>query len=374
MHEIYLKKAIKLALKGEGHTAPNPKVGCILVKDGQIIAQGYHRAYGALHAEREALKNLSPQESQGATAYITLEPCSHYGQQPPCVDALIEAGLSHIVFPFCDGDKKVHGQGLAKLKQAGISVTLGLEVEKSFELIQDFMKHRLTQYPLVRAKWAMGLDGKIATYTGHSRWISSKKSREYTHELRHKSQGILIGAHTLRKDNPKLNVRLDSLNKPSHPIPIVMVGQNPIDCNAYIFQNPQTIIITGKAYKHALPPSITHIALKTNDKGLICPKDALRALGEQKIISILIDGGGSLLAPFIQQDLIDEYHVFIAPKLIGNSLAPTAFGGEGFAKITEAIQLKLLKQSQKEEDIYLYYESQKFHQWKKEQIACLQAL
>ncbi len=373
MHKFYMQKALELAQKGEGHTAPNPMVGCLFVKEGQIIAQGYHKAYGGLHAEREALNKANPQELKDATAYVTLEPCSHYGKQPPCVDALIEAGISHVVFPFCDRDKNVQGGGLKKLMAAGISVTLGVEVAPAFEQIADFMKHRSQNIPLVRAKWAMSLDGKIATHTGDSRWISGKESRKTAHELRHKSQAILIGARCLRKDNPQLNVRLD-MPHPSQPTPIVMLGQNAVDCDAHIFRNPQTIAIAPQGYNHPLPPSVELIRVRANEQGYACPQATLKALGQRNIISLLIEGGGEILADFMGLDLIDEYHVFIAPKLIGGSKAPTAFDGQGFSLMAQAAHLQLIGQSLKETDMYLHYESQKFHQWKKEQIACLQAL
>lgn len=366
-----MQKALKLAQKGEGHTAPNPQVGCIFVKERQIIAQGYHKAYGEPHAEKQALQNAHPQDIKGATAYVTLEPCSHYGRQPPCADALIKAGIAHVVFPFCDGDEKVNGKGLQKLRDAGITVTLGVEVRAAFTLIQDFMKHRQSQRPFVRAKWAMSLDGKIATYKGDSRWISGSQSRKQAHYLRHKSQGIMIGANCLRLDNPSLDVRLD-MDNPSQPIPIIMAGQSPIDYKACIFENPQTLLLIPKGYKHALPAHISSIELDCDDKGYVRPQAALKALGERNIISLLIEGGGKLLASFIEQDCIDEYHVFIAPKLIGGQKAPTAFDGQGFPLMANIAHLHLLSQSLAEGDIYLQYESQKFHDWKKEQIACLQ--
>lgn len=372
MHAIYMQQAIQLAIQGQGYCAPNPLVGCIFVKDNGIVGQGYHHAYGAAHAERDALKNTQNRDIKGATAYITLEPCSHYGKQPPCVDALIEAGVKHVVFPFCDPDPKVSGQGLKKLQQAGIKITLGVAVEDSFNLIQDFIKHRITALPLVRAKWAMSLDGKIATHTGDSRWISSSASRRHAHLLRHQSQAILVGAHTLRTDNPMLNVRLD-MDNPSHPIPVVVVGKEGLPNDAYIFRNPKTIIITPHDYPHQLPPNITHLSLKSDDNGYVSAKDILAVLGNKNIISLLIEGGGQLFAGFMQQNLIDEYHVFIAPKLIGGRGAPTAFGGQGFAQMVQAQKLHLLSQTIIEPDIYLQYESQAFTNWKKEQIACLQA-
>lgn len=373
MHAIYMQQAITQALKGQGHCAPNPMVGCVLVKDGQIIGQGYHHAYGRSHAERDALQNIPPQDTQGATAYVTLEPCSHYGKQPPCVDALIEAGITHVVFPFCDPDPKVSGQGLKKLQQADIKVILGVMAEDCFGLVQDFMKHRITALPLVRAKWAMSLDGKIATHTGDSRWISGTESRKQAHILRHQSQAILIGAHTLRTDNPKLNVRAD-IHNPSYPIPVILAGQKAVPLGAEIFKNPQTILITPHNYRHKIPQNIHHIALKANDDGYIDPKECLKALGQQKIISLLIEGGGNLLASFMQKDCIDEYHVFVAPKLIGGKQAPTAFDGQGFAQMAQAQKLHLCAQNIMDSDIYLQYESQNFQAWKKEQIACLQAL
>ncbi|MFV0432304.1 MAG: bifunctional diaminohydroxyphosphoribosylaminopyrimidine deaminase/5-amino-6-(5-phosphoribosylamino)uracil reductase RibD [Alphaproteobacteria bacterium] len=371
MHEFYMKKAIELALKGEGHTAPNPNVGCVIVKDGQIIAQGYHQQYGGLHAEKEALKNIPLHKTQGATAYVTLEPCCHHGKQPPCVDALIEAQITHVVFPFCDMNKKVYGQSLQKLCDAGIGVTLGVCVEECFDIITDFATHQLTSRPYVRAKWAMSADGKIATHNHDSRWISNAKSRNIAHQLRHQSQAILVGANTLRHDNPKLNTRFD-IQTPSHPIPIILLGKNPIDTTAQIFQNPKTMIIAPSDYAHLLPKNTQHITLDTDHTGYISPTHLLNTLGEHKITSLLIEGGGQLLSSFMEQDLIDEYHIFIAPKLIGGKDAPTAFDGQGFATMEQSLRLIYQSSQLIDEDIYLQYISQKFHQWKKEQISCLQ--
>ncbi len=370
--DYYMQLAIDLAKQGMGHTAPNPMVGCVFVKHNEIIAKGFHELFGGYHAERNAVANKQ-QILKGATAYVSLEPCSHFGKQPPCVDLLIAEQVARVVIPFVDPDSNVGGRSIKKLIAHGIEVTIGVKTEEAFSINASFLKHRLLGLPYVSAKWAMSLDGKIASRTFDSKWISNELSREKGHMLRHAHQAIMIGAGCLKYDNPRLNTRVTGLKNPADAIKVVIAGNSAIDVHANVFASSDTILITKDSYAHDIPKNCKHIVVSCQQHEQIDAKQILLVLAKENIISVLIEGGGELLAKFLQEDLVDSYHIFIAPKLIGGKSAPSPFGGNGFEKISEESQLIMTNIENLNGDCYIQATSKEYLHWQKQAIQSLQS-
>ncbi|MGL5683710.1 MAG: bifunctional diaminohydroxyphosphoribosylaminopyrimidine deaminase/5-amino-6-(5-phosphoribosylamino)uracil reductase RibD [Marinifilaceae bacterium] len=356
-HSQYMLKAIELAKEGIGGVNPNPLVGALVVKNGEIIAQGYHPRYGEWHAERHAL-NECGEEARGATLYVTLEPCCHHGKTPPCTDIIIEKGISKVVIGILDPNPLVAGQGVAILERAGIEVITGVQQEAINHLNRVFLKYITTQMPWVLLKTAMTLDGKIATYTGQSRWVTSSEARDRVQELRKEYPAIMVGIGTVLADDPMLTCRLDQDAR--QPIRIV------VDTTARIPVHSQ-LVQTAKEY----PTIIAHTSLATNDalehlsqfgvECMCCPDrngevdipEMLRLLGQRKIDAILLEGGGTLNFAFLQHNCIDEVYAFVAPKLIGGKDAKTPVEGEGFPHMGNAISLTEISVEQVGEDILI---------------------
>lgn len=289
----YMRRALSLARRGTGATSPNPMVGCVLVKDGEIVGEGYHRYCGAPHAEREALA-VSGNRSSGSTAYVTLEPCSHQGKTPPCAPALVAAGISRCVIATVDPDPRVSGKGLKILEKAGISVETGILKEESRWLNRGFIKGILTGMPWVTLKAAVGLDGKLALANGESRWISNETSRMKAHLLRAESDAVMVGKGTVIKDDPALTVR----NVAGHsPIPVVL-GEVPLD--RAVFFDQRCIIYP----RHSdMENDLREILIDLHSRG---------------VRRLLVEGGPSVLSSFLEAGLGDEISLFIAPKFMGN--------------------------------------------------------
>lgn len=359
MDSLYMKKALDLSLLGSGLTNPNPLVGAVIVKDGRIIGEGYHQYYGGNHAEVNAIKN-SKEEVAGATIYVTLEPCSHYGKTPPCANLLVEKKFKRVVVATLDPNPLVAGRGVEILRKRGIEVVVGVMEEEALKTNEVFIKYITTKIPFCILKTAMTLDGKIATYTGESKWITNEKSREYVHELRNKVTGIMVGVNTVIKDNPSLTTRLT--NKEGRDTIRIIVDSTlriPLESKILkIDSDKLTIIATTD---RADDIKLRELEKYRNVKVVVMPSKNLRVdlnylmkwLGEQNIDSILVEGGSTLNFSMIEEGLIDRVISFIAPKLFGGDIAKTPIGGRGIANIVDAIILRDIKVSTFDEDIMI---------------------
>ena len=350
----YMALALELAKKAQGRTSPNPMVGAVIVKSGEIIAKGYHHYAGAKHAEKNALVKAGA-KAFGATMYVTLEPCSHYGKQPPCVEAIIEAGIKKVIVAMTDPNPLVSGKGIKILEEAGIEVETGLLEEQAKKLNEMFIKYITTEKPFVISKSAITLDGKIATKTGDSKWITDTKSREIVHQLRDRVDAILVGIGTVLADNPRLTTRL--VEDGQDPIRVILDSKLRISNTAKVINqssSAKTIIICTK-----LAPEERIAELKAKDnleilqlkQKKVGPQDVLKELGRKNIMSLLVEGGSRVNASFLKDNAIDKLYYFIAPKIIGGSESIPVVAGMGIEKIKEAIEIDNLKVEMLENDI-----------------------
>ena len=342
IHEEYMRKVFKLALKGSGKTSPNPMVGAILVKDGRIIAEGYHKGPGSPHAERMAL-DLAGAKSIGADLYVNLEPCFHYGRTPPCVDSVLGSGIKRIFISNYDPNPLVNGQSITKLRENGVEVFTGILQDQGFKLNEVFFKYITSKEPFVVLKSASSLDGKIATKTGESKWITGEKARNDGQSLRGKYDSILVGINTVIADDPMLTCRLKGFRNPYR---IILDSSLRISKEAKILNlddSPEkTIIFTTDL---ASGEKIKEIKKKARVISLvgkqIILKEVLRRLAEMEICSVLVEGGSKIHGSFISEGLVDKYYLYYAPMLIGGENAPGFFGGTGMAELSECRNLKI---------------------------------
>lgn len=311
----YLEETLKLAKKGVGWVNPNPMVGAILVKKGRIIGKGYHKRVGLPHAEIEALKSCKT-DPKSANLYVNLEPCVHFGKTPPCVDEIIRSEIKRVVCSTKDPNPKVFGNGVAALKKAGIKVSLGILEKEARVLNEAFFTFHEKKRPFIAIKFAASLDGKIATLTGDSKWITNEKARKFARSLRGKYQAVLVGVNTLIKDDPHLGVRMKGKKD---PLRVIMNSGLHLPPDAQVLRDQNFILVDSK-----------------NVSAL------LSLLLEKEIISVLVEGGGKTLGSFIDAKVVDKVYAFHAPILIGGDNAISAISGRGFKTIPEAIHLKNL--------------------------------
>lgn len=337
-----MKIALSLAAKGMGNVSPNPMVGSVIVKDGRIIGQGYHEKYGGLHAERNALKNCS-ESPEGAVMYVTLEPCCHYGKQPPCVEAVLESGVSEVVIGSPDPNPLVAGKGIQILRDNGISVTENILLEECKKLNEVFFHFIRTNKPYVVMKYAMTMDGKIATHTGESKWITGETAREHVHLQRHKYSAIMVGVETVIKDDPMLTCRIpDGKN----PVRIICDTNLRTPISSRIIQTAKevpTIIATGcknKEKSEIYTKKGCHIIVLAEKDGYVDLNALMARLGKDGIDSILLEGGATLNWSALQSGIVQKVQAYIAPKLIGGTGAKTPIGGLGFDRMNETVHLK----------------------------------
>jgi diaminohydroxyphosphoribosylaminopyrimidine deaminase/5-amino-6-(5-phosphoribosylamino)uracil reductase len=335
--EYFIDETLRLAKKARGWTNPNPMVGAVIVKDGQIIAKGYHKRVGFPHAEIEAL-NAAKTSVEGATLYVNLEPCTHYGRTPPCVDAIIQAGIKRVVCSTLDPNPKVHGRGIAKLKQAGITVLVGLREKESKALNEAFFTFYEKHRPFVAIKFAASLDGKIATYTGDSKWITNEKARLFARKLRGEYQAILVGINTIIRDNPHLGVRNPGKKD---PVRVILDSNLRIPLNSQVLRDNNVLIATTAHASKDKKELLTKqgIPVLTFESKNIPVKKLLLSLRSREIISVLVEGGGKVLGNFVDEKIVDKVYAFYAPILIGGEKA-VAVGGKGINKINNALCLK----------------------------------
>lgn len=365
----YMKRALELAKFGEGHTAPNPLVGAVIVKDGQIIGEGWHAVYGGPHAEIMAFQSLNA-SAEGATLYVTLEPCSHFGKTPPCVDAIIAHKISKVVVAMLDPNPLVSGRGVQKLTEHGITVKTGILESESADLNEPFLKFITTGCPLIIVKTAMTLDGKLASVTGDSKWISNTASRQLVHKMRNKYSGIMVGIGTVLADDPSLTTRLDVtaqddtvkqsfVSADPHRIIVDTHARTPLTAKVLNLHDSKamTIIATTE-----LAPLESRLALEAkgatvltlpSKDGHVDLKALIVKLGEMHIDSVLVEGGSELNFSLFNEQLVDRVFSFIAPKIIGGRNAKTPVAGEGIAMMRDAIQLENVKVSMIESDILI---------------------
>lgn len=348
-----MRLALELARLGEGNVNPNPLVGAVLVKDGQIVGRGYHRQFGAPHAEVFALEEAAD-ASRGATMIVTLEPCCHHGKTPPCTDRIIEAGIRRVVLGIRDPNPLVDGKGIACLREAGIEVTEGILAKSAARQNEIFLSFAATGRPFVQLKVALSLDGRIATRSGDSKWISGEASRTEAHRLRRKFASVLVGVGTAVADDPELSVRHVSGR---NPIPIVLDPSGRIPEGARLLgSDTSAIVVTSSmsaAKEHTLTSRGVRVWRLPLREGLLDLPLLLTRLGEAKIDSVLVEGGGETAARFVEAGLVDKVAIFIAPMLIGGREARPAIGGLGAASISEAWRLRDVSVGRLTEDIYV---------------------
>lgn len=313
MDDYFLKTCLQLAGKGMGWVSPNPVVGAVLVKNGRIIGKGYHKKRGLPHAEIAALRNCK-ENPAGATLYINLEPCSHFGITPPCVPKIIKAKIRRVVCSTFDPNPQVYGDGVKALKKAGIKVSVGLLEEKARLLNEAFFTFHQKKRPFIALKFAASLDGKIATFSGESKWITNERAREYARKLRVQYQAVLVGIKTVIRDDPHLGVRIKGKKD---PVRIILGSKSKIPPNSQVLRDKNVIIFK--------PSTIAKL---------------LKILKEKEIISVLVEGGSTVLGSFLDEGLVDKVYAFYAPLLIGGEKGVTAIGGKGVATVSKALHLK----------------------------------
>lgn len=337
--EHYMRLALELANKGEGYTNPNPIVGAVVVKEGKIVGQGYHHEFGGPHAEVYALEEAK-EKARDATIYVTLEPCSHYGKTPPCVDRIIQARISRAVIACRDPNPLVNGKGIEKMRASGIEVSEGVLIKEAQRANEIFFKFVKTNTPFVQLKLAMSLDGKIATRTGDSQWITGKEARTEVHRLRRRFAAVLVGVNTVIKDAPLLTVR--HVRGPN-PVRIVLDGQGRMPVQARMFSaEGRTIVVTAamsdskEEQLRANGAEVWRLASHYNRVDL---RALLSLLARENIDSVLIEGGGETAASFLESGLVDKVSFFIAPIIIGGRNSIGTIAGEGVDKVSDAFKL-----------------------------------
>jgi diaminohydroxyphosphoribosylaminopyrimidine deaminase/5-amino-6-(5-phosphoribosylamino)uracil reductase len=353
--------ALAMAAQGEGLVEPNPPVGCVIVRDGRIVGQGFHERFGGPHAEVVALQSAG-EAAKGATAYVTLEPCCHYGKTPPCTEALVRAGIARVVVAAEDPYPEVAGKGIAALKSAGIACEVGTLGEKSRWLLAPYWKRVTTGRPWIIAKWAMTLDGKLATRAGDSQWISSEASRAVVHRLRGRVDAILIGSGTARADNPLLTARPeDRADWKRAALRIVFDSAATLAPNSRLVQTARDIPVLVAASREAPQEAcqrlveqgveVYHAPGMTHESRL---ESLLDELGRRQMTNVLVEGGGRLLGALFDQGAIDELHAFIAPKLVGGATAPSPITGSGVERMAAAVPLADISIEELSGDIYVH--------------------
>jgi diaminohydroxyphosphoribosylaminopyrimidine deaminase/5-amino-6-(5-phosphoribosylamino)uracil reductase len=342
----YMEQALSLAGLALGRVSPNPAVGAVIVKDGQVMGQGYTQPPGSAHAEIVALEQAGD-AARDSTMYVTLEPCCHQGRTPPCTEAIIAAGVAEVRMAMLDPNPRVSGKGEEELRRHSISTFVGDHEDESRSINEAYIKYITTKVPFVTAKFAMSLDGKIATRSGDSKWISNPESRRHAHSLRHVNDAIMVGVNTVLADDPQLTCRCGERGGVMRKQPIRVIadanGRTPV--TAKIFSEPGRALIAlgGKVAPEVIEgfrSKNAEAVVLPSDEGLVDLEQLLKILGQREITSVLVEGGGTLLGYMFDHGLVDKVVAFIAPVIIGGSEAETAVGGTGAGKIADAFRLE----------------------------------
>ncbi len=346
----YMEYALSLARLATGYTSPNPAVGAVVVKDGLAIGMGYTQPAGSEHAEVMALRQAGD-EARGAAIYVTLEPCCHVGRTPPCTEAIINAGISEAHIALLDPNPLVSGHGVSKLNEAGIKTYVGAYQQEAYEINEAYIKHITTGSPFVTAKFAMSLDGKIATKTGESKWITHDEARKHVHTLRHTVDAIMVGVNTVLADNPRLTARgcggKGGMRK-VQPLRLIVDSKGKVPLNAHIFEQPGEVLLAvvepfDPKRKDEFTQAGAEVLELPSEEGMVNIEELLKVLGKREVVSILVEGGGKLLGSLFDHHLVDKVLAFISPIVIGGKEAKSAVGGNGVGNIAEALRLNQVK-------------------------------
>ncbi len=347
-----MKLAMQQALKAKGRTSPNPLVGALVIKNGRVAGRGYHEKAGMPHAEIIALGEAGS-KTKGATLYVTLEPCTHFGRTPPCVEAIIKSGVKEVIVGMIDPNPLNNGEGIEILKRNGIKVQVGFLEKELKKMNEAFIKYITKKTPFVTVKVAQSLDGRIATRTGDSKWITSDKSRIYSHRIRQYYDAIMVGSNTVLRDNPKL----DAWFSKRHPIKIVVDSQLSTPYGANIFSKDSRVIIVtlpakpGQETENRKILSEKAKILEVKEKaGQINLRDMMKKLAQLEITNIIVEGGGTLIGSLFDDGLVDKVLFFISPKIIGGKNAISSVMGDGISRVDKAIKLKDFKITRRGED------------------------
>jgi len=350
----FMQRALALAAEGHGRTSPNPMVGCVVVREGEIIGEGFHEGPGLPHAEVNALDAVAAAggDARGSTVFVTLEPCNHTGLTPPCVDRLIEEGVGRVVAAMADPNPQVAGQGALRLRQAGIEVDLGVCEAESRRLNEAWLKFITTGVPFVIAKVGMSLDGKIATHTGDSRWVTGETARAMVHRLRNEVDAIMVGSRTVMLDDPTLTTRLEEgwIKDPTRII---------LDADEYLDETRRVFHIDSSASTWVVSP--VERSIEGADDVIIVPRSdtgvdmmaLMKILGHRQIVSVLIEGGGTTHGSAFEAGIVDKCLFFVAPKIIGGKEAVSAVEGIGAAYMADVVELEGMHATPIGEDILI---------------------
>ncbi|MFH1488539.1 MAG: bifunctional diaminohydroxyphosphoribosylaminopyrimidine deaminase/5-amino-6-(5-phosphoribosylamino)uracil reductase RibD [Pseudomonadota bacterium] len=347
--EKFMKEALRQAGKGAGRTSPNPAVGVVIVRDGKIIASGHHERAGGDHAEVSALNKLGGKAMPKDTLYVTLEPCSHFGKTPPCTEAILAAGLKRVVIGMKDPNPKVSGGGSRFLAGKGLEVRTGILETECLRLNEDFVKFITTGRPFVIAKSAMTLDGWTAASTGHSQWVTSEESRQFVHRLRNRVDGVMVGIGTVAADDPRLTTRL-AQGKGRDPVRIVLDTHLRMAPDRKVLNHgsrSETLVIVGekvsmKARKRVQKENVSVLVCKTRGKRIDLAA-LMDKLGERDIMSLLMEGGATLMGQMIRERLVDKFYLFKAPKILGGNDGISMASGAGPKRMDECLMLRDVK-------------------------------
>ena len=358
--EFWMRRALALAEKGRGRTGPNPLVGAVAVKSGRLLAEGYHAKLGGPHAEVAALRRSGPR-AKGATLYVTLEPCVHWGRTGPCIEKILKSGVRRVVVAMRDPNPLVNGRGIRRLRQAGFSLKVGVLEKEVQELNRPFMTYMTQHRPYVTVKAAQSLDGKIATRSGDSRWISGPQARRFVHRLREEVDAIAIGVNTVLKDDPLLLARPNGKRSRHQPKRIVLDRYLRTPLSATLVRSASVspvILAIGKDVSQRkmrpfLKTGVQFLKVAT-DRDRIDLKELLRKLAAMEISRLLMEGGGTLIGEAFDKKVVDELYLFIAPKVVGGKGAPTAIEGKGISKITQALPIRGMQWQQVGQDFLIH--------------------
>ena len=338
LDRLIMSHCLELARRALGHTAPNPLVGCVIIGNGQILGEGFHPGAGHPHAEVFALTEAG-EKARGATAYVNLEPCNHYGRTPPCTDALIAAGVARVVIGMIDPNPLVAGAGVAKLQDAGMEVVVGVLEAECRELNEAFIHRMLYHHPFGILKYAMTLDGKIATTTGHSAWVTSQEARSEVHKLRVACDAVIIGGNTVRRDNPFLTSRSTQAD---NPLRVVMSRSLdlPTEANLWDVSEARTLVFTEIDSNLEFQEYLRQKGVEVLATSTLTPAVVMSNLYDRGFLSVLWECGGILAARAIADGVVQKIWAFIAPKIIGGEIAPSPIGDLGLIQMTEAFELE----------------------------------
>ena len=341
----YMECALSLARLAMGYTSPNPAVGAVVVKDGLAVGRGYTQPAGSEHAEVMALRQAGD-KAQGATMYVTLEPCSHYGRTPPCTQAIIDAGISEVYIALIDPNPLVSGRGVGRLNEVGVKTHIGICQQEAYEINEAYIKHITTGLPFVVAKFAMSLDGKIATKTGDSKWITMEETRKYAHALRFTVDAIMVGVNTIIADNPRLTAKCCGGRGGAgkiQPLRLVVDSKGKVPLTAHIFEPPGEVLLavttpfTSIKREKFVEAGAQVLELPAKE-GSVDIGELLKLLGRREIVTVLVEGGGKLLGSLFDHRLVDKVLAFISPLIIGGREA-ISVGGNGVDNIAKALRL-----------------------------------